>query len=143
MKERGIPVAIGTDGCSSSNDLDMYIAMRMASLLGKVWRYDPTAVCAPDIYRSATEVGYAMLGLKGGRIEEGYLADLCLIDLKAPSMVPCHNLTSNLVYAGSSTIVSTTIVDGAILMRDREIVGMERIIEMARRTAHDLLHRKG
>ena len=143
MKERGISVAIGTDGCSSSNDLDMYIAMRMASLLGKVWRYDPTAVCAPDIYRSATEVGYAMLGLKGGRIEEGYLADLCLIDLQAPSMVPCHNLTSNLVYAGSSTIVSTTIVDGAILMRDREIVGMERIIEMARRTAHDLLHRKG
>ena len=71
----------------------------MASLLGKVWRYDPTAVCATDIYRSATEVGYAMLGLKGGRIEEGYLADLCLIDLKAPSMVPCHNLTSNLVYA--------------------------------------------
>lgn len=141
MKKRGIPVAIGTDGCSSSNDLDMYIAMRMASLLGKVWRYDPTAVCATDVYHSATEVGYAMLGLKGGRIAEGYLADLCLIDLETPSMVPCHNLTSNLVYAGSSSIVSTTIVDGVLLMQDRVIVGADKIIEMAHHTAYDLLHR--
>ncbi len=141
MKKRGIPVAIGTDGCSSSNDLDMYIAMRMASLLGKVWRYDPTAVSATDVYHSATEVGYAMLGLKGGRIAEGYLADLCLIDLETPSMVPCHNLTSNLVYAGSSSIVSTTIVDGVLLMQDRVIVGADKIIEMAHHTAYDLLHR--
>jgi Cytosine deaminase and related metal-dependent hydrolases len=141
MKKRGIPVAIGTDGCSSSNDLDMYIAMRMASLLGKVWRYDPTAVCATDVYHSATEVGYAMLGLKGGRIAEGYLADLCLIDLETPSMVPCHNLTSNLVYAGSSSIVSTTIVDGVLLMQDRVIVGADKIIEMAHHTAYVLLHR--
>ena len=141
MKKRGIPVAIGTDGCSSSNDLDMYIAMRMASLLGKVWRYDPTAVSATDVYHSATEVGYAMLGLKGGRIAEGYLADLCLIDLETPSMVPCHNLTSNLVYAGSSSIVSTTMVDGVLLMQDRVIVGADKIIEMAHHTAYDLLHR--
>ena len=141
MKKRGIPVAIGTDGCSSSNDLDMYIAMRMASLLGKVWRYDPTAVCATGVYHSATEVGYAMLGLKGGRIAEGYLADLCLIDLETPSMVPCHNLTSNLVYAGSSSIVSTTIVDGVLLMQDRVIVGADKIIEMAHHTAYVLLHR--
>lgn len=142
MKRRGIPVAIGTDGTSSSNDLDMYIAMRMASLLGKVWRYDPTAVSAHDIYRSATEVGYAMVGLKGGRIEEGYLADFCLIDLRQPAMNPCHNLESNLVYSASSHVVDTTIVDGQILMRGRQIVGEERIIDMARRIAADLLCRR-
>ena len=58
MKKRGIRVGIGTDGCSSSNNLDMFIAMRMAALLGKVWRFDPTATAAEAIYQSATREGY-------------------------------------------------------------------------------------
>lgn len=139
MKQRGIRVGLGTDGCSSSNNLDMYTAMRLASLLGKVWRYDSTAVSAPDILDSATRIGADILGVDAGRIAEGALADLCLINLSRPEMVPLHDLKSNLVYSASGSFVDTTIVDGRILMRHGYVPGEEEIIATARRAAARLL----
>lgn len=139
MKQRGISVGLGTDGCSSSNNLDMFAAMRLASYLGKVWRFDSTAVSAPDIYASATRVGAQILGLDAGVIAEGKLADLCLIDLQRPEMVPVHDLTSNLVYSASGSFVDTTIVDGRILMQGGKVEGEEEIIANARRVAERLI----
>ena len=143
MKKRGIRVGIGTDGCSSSNNLDMFIAMRMAALLGKVWRFDPTATAAEAIYQSATREGYNILGLNGGRIEEGALADLCLLRTDRPTMVPLHNLTSNLVYSADGSVVDTTIVDGKILMREGVIPGEEEVIAKANQRAHKLIKSYG
>lgn len=139
MKNRGISVGVGTDGCSSSNNLDMFAAMRLASYLGKVWRFDSTAVNAPDIYASATKIGADILGIDAGVIAEGKLADLCLIDLQRPEMVPVHDLTSNLVYSASGSFVDTTIVDGRILMQGGKVEGEEEIIANARRTAERLI----
>lgn len=139
MKNRGISVGVGTDGCSSSNNLDMFTAMRLASYLGKVWRFDSTAVNAPDIYASATKIGADILGIDAGVIAEGKLADLCLIDLQRPEMVPVHDLTSNLVYSASGSFVDTTIVDGRILMQGGKVEGEEEIIANARRVAERLI----
>lgn len=139
MKRRGIAVGLGTDGCSSSNNLDMFTAMRLASFLGKVWRFDSTAVSAADIFASATSTGADILGLNAGRIEEGRLADLCLVDLNRPEMVPINDLTSNLVYSASGSFVDTVIVDGRVLMQGGYVPGEEEIIADARRVAERII----
>ena len=139
MKRRGIRIGIGTDGCSSSNNLDMVVAMKLASFLGKAWRFDSTACKADDIFASATAVGADILDLNAGRIEEGRLADVCLVDLNTPELVPLNDLTSNLVYATSgSSCIDTVIVDGRILMRDKHVPGQEAIIAEAREVAQRL-----
>lgn len=144
MLQRGIRVGVGTDGASSSNNLDMYQAMRMAALLGKVWRKDSTAVSAKNIYDSATRVGYQMLGIEGGIIAPGMLADICLVKLDCPEMTPCHNLTSNLVYSASgSSVVDTTIVDGKILMLHGVVEGEQQIREQAAEAAYRLIEKYG
>ena len=139
MKRRGIRIGIGTDGCSSSNNLDMVVAMKLASFLGKGWRFASTACKADDIFASATSVGADILGIPAGRVEEGVLADVCLVDLNTPELVPLNSLTSNLVYATSgSSCVDTVIVDGRILMRDKYVPGQEAIIAEAREVARRL-----
>ena len=139
MKKRGIRLGIGTDGCSSSNNLDMVIAMKLASLLGKAWRFSPTATKAADIYHSATIGGAEILEIPAGRIAEGMLADLSLVDLNMPELVPLNSLTSNLVYATSgSSCIDTVIIDGVIRMRDRYVPGQEEIIAEAREVARRL-----
>ena len=139
MKRRGIRIGIGTDGCSSSNNLDMVVAMKLASFLGKGWRFDSTACKADDIFASATSVGADILGIPAGRVEEGALADVCLVDLNTPELVPLNSLTSNLVYATSgSSCVDTVIVDGRILMRDKYVPEQEAIIAEAREVARRL-----
>lgn len=143
MKARGISVGLGTDGTSSSNNLDMYVAMKLAALLGKVWRLDPTAVAAEDIYRTATQEGYKISGLEGGVIAPGQLADLCLVDLQRPEMTPCHNLISNLVYSASGSVVDTTIVDGKILMLHGVVEGEEEIRTRAAEAAYRLIDKYG
>lgn len=139
MKNRGIRVGLGTDGCSSSNNLDMFTAMRLASFLGKVWRFDSTAVKADDIFASSTSIGADILGIDAGIIAEGKLADLCLVDLNRPEMVPVHNLTSNLVYSASGAFVDTVICDGRILMQNGYLEGEEEIIRSARLVAERLI----
>ena len=139
MKKRGIRLGIGTDGCSSSNNLDMVIAMKLASLLGKAWRFSPTATKAADIYHSATIGGAEILEIPAGCIAEGMLADLSLVDLNVPELVPLNSLTSNLVYATSgSSCIDTVIIDGVIRMRDRYVPGQEEIIAEAREVARRL-----
>ena len=139
MKKRGIRLGIGTDGCSSSNNLDMVIAMKLASLLGKAWRFSPTATKAADIYHSATIGGAEILEIPAGRIAEGMLADLSLVGLNVPELVPLNSLTSNLVYATSgSSCIDTVIIDGVIRMRDRYVPGQEEIIAEAREVARRL-----
>jgi 5-methylthioadenosine/S-adenosylhomocysteine deaminase len=129
MRKAGITVGIGTDGCSSSNNLDMIEAMKLASLLGKAWRRDPQALTAAEMLYAATAQGAEILGLKAGCIEAGYLADLCLIDLNMPAFTPNHNFVSNLVYAANGSCVDTVICDGKILMQNKKVRGEEEILK--------------
>ncbi len=143
MKDLGIKVGLGTDGCSSSNNLDMIVAMKLASFMGKAWRHDPKAMPAHMIFDTATKDGAEILRIDAGRIEVGALAGLCLIDLTLPEMTPLHNLTSNIVYAAAGNCVDTVIIDGKVLMRHREIEGEAEIRREVIRATQDLFHRSG
>lgn len=141
MRQLGITVGLGTDGCSSSNNLDMIEAMKLASLLGKAWRKDPEALTANEMLQAATTEGAAMFGLKAGQVKEGYLADLCLIDLNTPAFTPNFNFVSNLVYAANGSCVDTVICDGKILMENKKVPGEDEIMEKAAEIAYNLMKR--
>ena len=141
MKRAGVAVGLGTDGCASSNNLDMVEAMKLASLLGKVWRKDPEALTADEIFHTATADGAAILGMKAGVVKEGYLADLCLVDLKMPTFTPNFNFVSNLVYAANGSCIDTVICNGNILMEGRQVPGEEEILEKTAQIAYDLMAR--
>ncbi|PID93353.1 MAG: chlorohydrolase [Bacteroidetes bacterium] len=141
LKEAGVCVGLGTDGCSSSNNLDMLEAMKVASLLQKGWRCDPSALPVDEVMQLSTENGGRIFGLKLGKVEEGYLADLNLINLSDPALVPLHNLNANLVYSAGGHCIDTVICDGKILMENRHVEGEEEIINMAAKTAKNWINR--
>jgi 5-methylthioadenosine/S-adenosylhomocysteine deaminase len=139
MKQAGITVGLGTDGCASSNNLDMIEAMKTASLLQKAWRYDPTLFPAQEALDCATINGAKMLRLHAGKIEAGRLADLCLIDLNAAAFTPNFDFVSNLVYAANGSCVDTVICDGRILMQNRQVPGEQEILDRAAAAARRLM----
>jgi 5-methylthioadenosine/S-adenosylhomocysteine deaminase len=139
---RNIPVALGTDGCSSNNNLDMLEEMKIAGLRAKVGENDPTLYTSQELFASATSVGAAMFGIDAGEIAEGKLADCLLIDLDHPQMVPNHNLISNLVYSGNGGCVDTTICNGRVLMQARHVEGEEEILAEVRESVTRLTGRR-
>ena len=138
MKQAGITIGIGTDGCASSNNLDLIEAMKTASLLQKAWRYDPTLFSAQEALDCATINGAKMLRLNAGKIETGCLADLCLIDLNSAAFTPNFDFVSNLVYAANGNCVDTVICDGRILMQHKQAPGEQEILDRAAAAAHQL-----
>ena len=120
LLERGINVALGTDGAASNNDLDMWEELRLAALLAKVGG-DPTALPAPAALKLATTNGARALGLGEGGLREGAVADLIILNLNSSHLTPQYNLVSNLVYAAHAGDVETVIIDGKIVMEDGEI----------------------
>lgn len=134
MKAHGVTVALGTDGCSSNNNLDMIEEMKIASLLAKVRSMDPTVFPAQEVLDAGTVNGARMYGLDAGRIATGKLADCILVDLDNVRMVPGHHPVSNLVYSASSSCVDTTICDGRVLMRGGKVEGEQEILAQVRAT---------
>ncbi|MEU9168214.1 amidohydrolase [Streptomyces sp. NPDC048420] len=118
----GVTVGLGTDGAVSSNSLDVLGAVRQAALVHKA-DGDPTAVGAERAVRMATIEGARALGLGEhlGSLEAGKRADLIVLDLNAPHLRPLHDPWSTLAYAAHSADVRDTVVDGRVLMRDREL----------------------
>lgn len=119
----------------------MIEAMKLASLLGKAWRKDPEALTANEMLQAATAEGAAMVRFKSRQIKEGYLADLCLIDLNTPAFTPNFNFVSNLVYAANGSCVDTVICDGKILMENKKVPGEDEIMEKATEIAYNLMKR--
>ena len=142
FKKAGVTVSIGTDGPCSSNNLDMFVAMKLASFNGKAAFGDPVIWTAEETFEAATEPVEKITGFKAGKVEEGYLADLVLIDLNRADMIPNHNLISNLVYSANGSAVDTVICDGKILMENGKVDGEDEILENAERIAFDLVQRK-
>ncbi len=130
MLERGINVALGTDGAASSGSLDMWKEMRAALLLHKL--KDPQMLPASKVLEMATVNGARALGINAGVLKPGYAADIILIDLKKPQFT-LSNLASALVHGASGCDVKTTIVDGKILMEDYRVeLDEEKIMDDAR-----------
>ena len=115
LKE-GVPVAIGTDGPSSNNCLDMFREMFLVTGLAKLKEKDASAVGAMEVLKMATVNGALAMGLKDADVlAAGKLADMIMIDLNQPNMQPIHNIPKNLVYSGSKQNVKMTMIHGKIL----------------------------
>ena len=119
MCEKGIPVAIGTDGPASNNCLDMFREMFLATALQKLRTNNAAAMDAYEVLRMACVNGAHAMGLSDcDMLAPGKLADLVLIDLNQPNMQPLNNIAKNLVYSGSKQNVRLTMVNGKILYED-------------------------
>lgn len=126
MLDAGINVAIGTDGASSNNDLDMWEEMRSASLLQKVSTQNPCAVPAYTALKMATVNGAKAIGREGelGILAAGAFADILIVDIEKPHLYPHTNLVSELVYSAHSSDVDTVIVNGKIVVEHRKCLSM-------------------
>ena len=126
MLDAGINVAIGTDGASSNNDLDMWEEMRTASLLQKVATMDPCAIPAYTALQMATVNGAKAIGREGklGILAAGAFADILLVDIEKAHLYPHTNLISELVYSTHASDVDTVIVNGKIVVRNRKCLSM-------------------
>jgi 5-methylthioadenosine/S-adenosylhomocysteine deaminase len=124
MLSRGIPVAIGTDGSASNNDLDLLREMDTAAKLHKIHLADPTAMQAEAVVRMATAEGARVLGWapRLGSLEIGKAADLVIVDARRPSMTPMYRPTSHLVYVADGSTVRDVMVDGRFLVRNGRIL---------------------
>ena len=124
----GVKLGLGTDGAASNNDLDMFEAMRQASFLAKHATHDPTAVKAQDALDMATIGGARVIGMEKvlGALEKGKRADLITVSMNSARQTPLYNVVSHLVYVTRGTDVQNTIVNGKILMRDRQLKTLNR-----------------
>lgn len=115
---RGVPVAIGTDGPASNNNLDLFEEMRSASLMAKLISRDPEALDAHTVIRMATTDAARVLGMdaKIGSLVPGKLADVIVVDLRKPHLVPVYDPVSHLVYAARGSDVRDVIVNGAVVV---------------------------
>jgi len=141
----GAIVGLGTDGASSNNNLDMLEEMRTSALLHKVSTGDPTVMPAYQVLQMATAEGARALGLeKLGRLKAGYKADLIMLDLHKPHLTPMYDVAANIVYAAQSSDVKTVIIDGNLVMKDRQVLTMdeERVLFEAELLGQDLIRRK-
>lgn len=139
FKKAGVTVTLGTDGCASSNNLDMIETMKTTALVQKGWRKDPTAMPLNELIDLATLNGGKALGLNCGVIKENALADIILIDTNSYAFTPNINFKANLIYSANSSCVDTVICDGNILMEGRVVEGESEIIENANRVYKKLI----
>lgn len=122
MLNAGLTVGLGTDGASSNNNLDMLEEMRLAALLSKIEQMSPLVIPADTALKMGTEEGAKAVGFKNvGRLEAGYKADITLWDMSGAEWQPTYNPVSLLVYSANSSAADTVIVDGNILMKNREL----------------------
>ncbi|MBZ4186048.1 TRZ/ATZ family hydrolase [Thermomonas sp. RSS23] len=123
----GVNLAIGTDGCASNNDLDMFGETRSAALLAKAVANDAAGFNAFEALHAATLGGAKALGFEDriGSIEAGKDADLVCVDLSALETQPLHHVVSQLIYATSRQQVSDVWIAGVQKLRQRELVDMD------------------
>ncbi len=127
LLRHGITVGIGTDGCASNNNLDMFQEMDTVAKLHKVHTLDPTVMDARTVVRMATIDGARVLGIgdTSGSLEEGKKADIIIIDIRSPHLTPMYNVYSHLVYAVTGSDVVTAIVNGRVLMEERAFTTLD------------------
>ncbi len=123
LLKEGICVGLGTDGCASNNDLDLFLEIDTVAKLHKANTLDPTVMDALTVLKMATIQAARALGLDEsiGSLEKGKKADLIVIDTHKPHLTPMYNPVSHLVYAVTGSDVRTSIINGVIVMEDRHL----------------------
>jgi 5-methylthioadenosine/S-adenosylhomocysteine deaminase len=123
----GVPVGLATDGAASNNSLDVWESMALTALIQKSAQGDPRWLTSRQALHHATLQSARAVGLGDelGSIAPGRRADIILVDLTGPHTQPVHDLAATLVHSARSADVRTTIVDGRVLMRDRELLTLD------------------
>lgn len=133
LKAAGANVCLGTDGCGSSNNLDILEAMKTSAIVQKAWRDDPSAMPLNELAAMVSTNAAKALGVNAGQIKEGMLADLLIIDIDNYQFLSPAGFLANLVYSAHSDCVDSVICDGKFIMRGRVVEGEREIIENARK----------
>lgn len=122
----GTTVGLGTDGCASNNNLDMFLEMDSLAKLQKIASADPTALDAVTVLKMATSHGAEALGFGNitGSIELGKKADIIVVNTRKPHLTPMYNPYSHLVYAANGADVQHTIINGRLVMEDRHLLAL-------------------
>ncbi len=135
----GVTVGLGTDGCASNNNLDIFTEMDMAAKLHKIRTMDPTVLDSVTVLRMATIEGARALGMEDitGSLEPGKKADIIILDVHKPHLTPMYNPYSHIVYAARGNDVSHSIIDGQLVMENRKLLTLdiEEIMERAKEKA--------
>ncbi|HDM78919.1 MAG TPA: amidohydrolase [Deltaproteobacteria bacterium] len=143
LLQKEIVVGLGTDGCASNNDLDMWGEMDTCAKLHKVATGDPTVLPAKQVVRMATIEGAKLIGMeeKIGSLEPGKVADVIVVDFSKPHLTPLYNVYSHLVYAASASDVKVSIINGKIVMRDRQIItlNIEQVMKDVNEIARSII----
>lgn len=137
MLDAGITVGIGTDGSASNNNVDMFGEMNTAAKIQKVATMDPTAMNASRTLHAATMGGARVLGADGriGSLEPGKKADLIVLDLNQPHLTPIYHPVSHLVYAARGSDVIHSVINGRLVMRDRQLLTLDQVAILQRASA--------
>jgi len=146
MLNRGVVVGLGTDGCASNNNLDMFQEMDMAAKFHKVVRLDPTVMDAETVVRMATCEGAKVLGMEDivGNLKPGMKADITILNLNKPHLTPMYHEYSHLVYTVNGADVDTVLINGKIVMENRQLLtineneAMEKVRKIAERVKKSL-----
>ena len=127
MLAAGVRIGLGTDGAASNNDLDMWEEMRLASFLQKVEQMNPEVLPAETVLRMATSGGATAIGLGDtiGSIEAGKRADLIQVAFEDVHHIPTYDVVSHLVYVNDEQDVASVVVDGVVLMKEREMLTID------------------
>ena len=126
LRQKGVGVGFGTDGACSNNDLNLFLEMRQGSLLAKGRLLDPTVMPAAQALTMASYDAARYLGFAdAGCLKENALADLILLDLQEPHFYPPYDLLSHLVYSAAGSDVLTSIVNGRVLMENKELLTID------------------
>jgi 5-methylthioadenosine/S-adenosylhomocysteine deaminase len=139
----GVTVGLGTDGCASNNNLDLFAEMDTVAKIHKVASMDPTVMDAFTVLKMATLEGAKALGMESltGSITEGKKADLIIVDIRKPHLTPMYDPYSHLVYAAKGSDVSHSLINGRLVMEGRRILTLdvEELMEEAKERAKDVI----
>ena len=142
MLDMGVTVGIGTDGCASNNNLDLFSEMDMAAKLHKVKTLDPTVMDAPTVLKMATIEGAGALGISHitGSLETGKKADIIIIDTNKPHLTPMYNPYSNLIYSAGGSDVIHSIINGQVVMENRKLltIDVDEIMAISRKKSKEI-----
>ena len=138
LRDAGANVCLGTDGCGSSNNLDMLEAMKTAAMVQKAWREDATAMPLNELFATGTSNGARALGLNSGSLEVGRIADLMLVDIDNWNFISNAPTLANFIYSAHSDCIDSLMCNGRWIMKNRMVDGERDIIRDARKVLNTI-----
>lgn len=138
LRDAGANICFGTDGCASSNNLDLLEAMKTSAILQKAWRSDPQALPLEEIMACATTNAAKALGLNTGKLEVGALADINIVDTDNTFFLSPAPFLANLIYSAHSDCIDSVICNGKFVMRHREVASEKEILREAGKLIHQI-----